>query len=198
MDEAKAREFVDEIKQEIHAVLDENTKLTAEINSLNEQTVAKDNELNEANATIAQLQQALEQVKAEMKQANDEWEQKWQESEKKMDELCAEKCLLEKEIAEYKVQERLNALNTALAPFTAAEQNMAQEQIDAYRADPMNHEINEVLDTIYIGIGRRDKEAEAAAAQAKAAEQNEKKNVEPESIESGVEPEKTFEGSSIF
>ena len=197
MDEAKAREFVDEIKQEIHAVLDENTRLTAEINSLNEQADNKTAELNEANAQIAQLQAALEQVRNEMAQQREEFDRQWEEHDKKMNELCQEKGLLEHEIAEYKVQERLNQLHTALVPFSAEEQDMAKEQIEAYRADPMSHEVNEIVNAIYIGIGKRDKEAEAQKAVA--AEQNEKlKTNEPDSIESGVEPDQNFESSSIF
>lgn len=195
MDEAKAREFVDEIKQEIHAVLDENTRLTAEINSLNEQAESKTSELNEANAKVAQLEAALEQVKAEMQQKCEEFEQKWQEHDQEMSNLIAEKGLLQAEIAKYQVQERLNSLNTALAPFNAEELNMAQEQIDAYKADPMNHEVNEIVNAIYIGIGKHNKELEAA----KASEQNEKQgDNEPDGIESEVEPEKNFESSSIF
>lgn len=195
MDEAKAREFVNEIKQEIHAVLDENTRLTAEINSLNEQAESKTSELNEANAKVAQLEAALEQVKAEMQQKCDDFEQKWREHDQEMNNLIAEKGLLQAEIAKYQVQERLNSLNTALAPFTSEELNMAQEQIDAYKADPMNHEVNEIVNAIYIGIGKHNKELEAA----KASEQNEKQgDNEPDGIESEVEPEKNFESSSIF
>ena len=195
MDEAKAREFVDEIKQEIHAVLDENTRLTAEINSLNEQAENKTSELNEANAKVAQLEAALEQVKAELQQKCEEFEQKWQEHDQEMNNLIAEKGLLQAEIAKYQVQERLNSLNTALAPFTSEELNMAQEQIEAYKADPMNHEVNEIVNAIYIGIGKHNKELEAA----KASEQNEKQgDNEPDGIESEVEPEKNFESSSIF
>ena len=194
MDEAKAREFVDEIKQEIHSVLDENTRLTAEINSLNESAQTKDNELNEANAKIAQLEAALEQVKADLQQKCDEFDQQWEQRDKEMSELCAQKKLLEQEIAKYQVQERLNSLNAALQPFTAEEINMAQEQIDAYKADPMNHEVSEIVNMIYIGIGKRDKEASQ-----KAAEQNQvHKDEEPETIESVVEPEKNLKSSSIF
>ena len=194
MDEAKAREFVDEIKQEIHSVLDENTRLTAEINSLNESAQTKDNELNEANAKIAQLEAALEQVKADLQQKCDEFDQQWEQRDKEMSELCAQKRLLEEEIAKYQVQERLNSLNDALQPFTAEEINMAQEQIDAYKADPMNHEVSEIVNMIYIGIGKRDKEASQ-----KAAEQNQvHKDEEPETIESVVEPEKNLKSSSIF
>jgi len=59
----------------------------------------------------------------------------------------------------------------------------------------MNHEVSEVVDAIYIGIGKKNKEAEAA----KAAEQNEKqKDEEPAAIVSGVEADKNFRSSSIF
>lgn len=193
MDEAKAREFVDEIKQELHSVLDENTKLMAEINSLNESAQTKDTELNEANTKIAQLEAALEQAKAELQQKCEEFDQQWQKRDQEMSEICEQKKLLEEEIGKYQLQERLNSLNDALKPFTAEELNMAQEQIDAYKADPMNHEVSEIVDAIYIGIGRKNKKA------AKAAEQNQKQKVEePEVIESVVEPEKNFKSSSIF
>ena len=195
MDEAKAREFVDEIKQELHNVLDANTKLTAEINSLNEAAEAKVTELNEANAKIAQLREALEQVRAEAQQKCEEFDRKWAEHEHEMDELRAEKRTLEQAIAQYKVQERLNALNTALLPFTDDEQKAAEEQIAAYREDPINHEVNEIVNAIYIAIGMREKEAQAHQV----SEQQEKQTEdEPESIESVVEPEKQLTTVSIF
>jgi len=196
MDEAKAREFVDEIKQELHNVLDANTKLTAEINSLNEAAEAKANELNEANAKVAQLQAALEQVQNELAQCREEFDQKWEEHDKQMNELCMEKHALEAAIAQYKVQERLNALNTALLPFSDDEQKAAESQIAAYREDPINHEVNEIVDAIYIAIGKREKEAQAN----KVSEQNEKQTTEEtdESIESVVEPEKQLTSVSIF
>ena len=71
---------------------------------------------------------------------------------------------------------------------------MAQEQIETYKADPMNHEVGDIVNLIYIGIGKRDKEAAR-----KAAEQNQAhKAKEPGTIESGVEPEKNMKSSSIF
>ena len=194
MDEEKVRGFVDEIKQEIHSVLDDNTRLTAEINSLNESVQAKVNELNEANAKYAQMKAEAEQFKAELQKKCEEFDFKWQELNQEMNELCAQKSLLEEDIAKYQLQEKLNSLITALQPFTAEEINMAQEQIETYKADPMNHEVGDIVNLIYIGIGKRDKEAAR-----KAAEQNQAHKVrEPGTIESGVEPEKNMKSSSIF
>lgn len=142
MDETKLRGFVDEIKTELHAVLDDKANLTNEVNSLNESVAAKDAELNEANEKVAALESEVNQLKAD--------------AETK-DEKIAE---LEQKVAEFEKKSRVAELESALADYSEAEKAYAKDEIDAFKADPMNSEINSVVNKICVSIvaDRKNKE----------------------------------------
>lgn len=197
MDESKIRELVEEIKGELHAVYDKNTELTSELNSANEQKDAKVSELEEANAKVQNLEAALEQVKAELASYREEEAKLWEENEKKWSDLCAQKDILEKEIAEYKVKERLSELESALKPFTEEQKAMAAEQIEAYKADPMTHEVNSIVNEIYAGIGKQAMEAKKEE-ESHVGEQNSNTHDINDIFSEIVNENKTPEEGSIF
>ena len=142
MDETKLRGFVDEIKTELHAVLDDKANLTNEVNSLNESVAAKDAELNEANEKVAALESEVNQLKAD--------------AETK-DAKIAE---LEQKVADFEKKDRVAELESALADYSEAEKAYAKDEIDAFKADPMNSEINSVVNKICVSIvaDRKNKE----------------------------------------
>lgn len=142
MDEAKLRGFVDEIKTELHAVLDDKTNLTNEVNSLNENVAAKEAELNEANEKVTALEAEVNQLK---------------EDASAKDAKIAE---LEQKVSEYEKKARVAELESALADYSESEQAYAKDEIAAFKADPMNCEINSVVNKICVGIvsERKNKE----------------------------------------
>ena len=142
MDETKLRGFVDEIKTELHAVLDDKANLTNEVNSLNESVAAKDAELNEADEKVAALESEVNQLKAD--------------AETK-DAKIAE---LEQKVADFEKKDRVAELESALADYSEAEKAYAKDEIDAFKADPMNSEINSVVNKICVSIvaDRKNKE----------------------------------------
>jgi uncharacterized protein YoxC len=134
MDETKLRGFVDEIKTELHAVLDDKANLTNEVNSLNENITAKEAELNEANEKVTSLEAEVNQLK---------------EDASAKDAKIAE---LEAKIGEYEKKARVAELESALSEYTESEQAYAKDEIAAFKADPMNCEINTVVNKICVGI----------------------------------------------
>lgn len=142
MDETKLRGFVDEIKTELHAVLDDKANLTNEVNSLNESVAAKDAELNKANEKVTALESEVNQLKAD--------------AETK-DAKIAE---LEQKVADFEKKDRVAELESALADYSEAEKAYAKDEIDAFKADPMNSEINSVVNKICVSIvaDRKNKE----------------------------------------
>ena len=142
MDETKLRGFVDEIKTELHAVLDDKANLTNEVNSLNESVAAKDAELNKANEKVTALESEVNQLKAD--------------AETK-DAKIAE---LEQKVADFEKKNRVAELESALADYSEAEKAYAKDEIDAFKADPMNSEINSVVNKICVSIvaDRKNKE----------------------------------------
>lgn len=142
MDETKLRGFVDEIKTELHAVLDDKANLTNEVNSLNESVAAKDAELNKANEKVAALESEVNQLK---------------DDAKTKDAKIAE---LEQKVADFEKKDRVAELESALADYSEAEKAYAKDEIDAFKADPMNCEINSVVNKICVSIvaDRKNKE----------------------------------------
>lgn len=165
-------ELVEMNEDQVKAVVEQTINMISEHNSEMEQcrqecadkiaeanaaVETATNEKNEVEASVAILQEALDQIKAEYKELDEKYNILWEE-----------KKVLEKALGEAKVKERLAALNSALTEFSAEQQEYAKEQIEAFKANPLENEINTVTDAILIGIGKNAK----AVADAQAAEQN--------------------------
>lgn len=147
MDEKALALIVDSVKSAVSETNSKNADYENQISELNNTLVEKDGKIVELNATIEQLQKALEDIKKEQ-------ETSW-----------AERDLLEKEIAKFKVEKRLSELNSALTDFSDEQKAYAQTEIDAFNADPMAVEINSIVEKIYTEIGKKA-QADAKAAEA--------------------------------
>lgn len=145
---------------EIEACKNECNQKIAEINAEKESVVTEKNELE---AKIAQLEEALTAAQAESA-----------ETMKKLDELWEEEKSLRAALGEAKAKERLAELQNTLAEYTVEEQNYAKEEIDAFKQNPTDSEINAVVDAILVGIGKAAKEQEKKQI----AEQNSKTDID--------------------
>ena len=128
------------------AVIAENT------NALQE----KENSIVELNATIEQVRKALQDMETE----RDAW---W-----------AERDALQKQVGELKAKERLGELNTAIKDFTDEEQKFAESEINSFKENPIDGDVEAIVSKIYAGIGQASKQASVAA---QVAEMNSAKNV---------------------
>ena len=145
MDEKLMSQFMDSVKttvsEAISSATNRNEQYESRIAELNSQIEAKDAEiaelnakLTDANAEVAAKEQTIESQNTELnslKQANSELEKK-------------------KKIAE---------LNSALADFSDEEQALAEEEINAFKADPTSIEINSITSKICVEMVRKNKEA---------------------------------------
>lgn len=134
MDETKLRGFVDEIKTELRAALDDKANHDNEVNSLNESIAEKDAELNAANEKVTSLEAEVNQLKNDVS-----------EKDAKIVEL-------ESKVSDYEKKSRIAELESALADYSESEQAYAKDEIEAFKADPINCEINTVVNKICVGI----------------------------------------------
>lgn len=162
MDKVEMTELIKQVAGELNASTATMNQYKADCDAkVAEANTAKDSavaELNEAIATSAQLQAALDAAHKEL-----------EEKYKELDALHEELDVLRDELGKAKAAERLGALDNAIADFTEEQIGYAETEIAAFKADPVNGEINSVVNKIYEGLGR--KAADDAAAQ-KAAEAN--------------------------
>lgn len=138
---------INQIKQDCDAQI-------SEANSQKDQAIA---EKNEAIANSEKIQSALEDCRSELNEAY-----------KKIDALYEEMRVLNEELGKARAKERIGELNDALSEFTEEERNYAKDEIEAFKADPVNSEINAITDKICVNIVKNAKAAEAK----KIAEQN--------------------------
>ena len=166
MDEKMLQVFVSDIKQVICETNSKNEELSKEIAELNATIVEKDN-------TIAELNASSEELKTALEKAQEDYQEIW----KKEDELYNEIKELKKQLAEAQAKERVGEMNSAIADFSDEEKEYAKAEIDAFTADPINCEINSVVNKIWEGIGKKAKEDAKVIA-----EQNSANNVEVDDI----------------
>ena len=166
MDEKMLQGFVSEIKQVISETNSKNEELGKTIAELNEVIADKDN-------TIAELNASSEELKTALEKAQEDYQEIW----KKEDELYNEIKELKKQLAEAQAKERVGEMNSAIADFSDEEKEYAKAEIDAFTADPINCEINSVVNKIWEGIGKKAKEDAKVIA-----EQNASNNIEVEDI----------------
>lgn len=146
--EEKQMDKIETLLAELAAKVDK----TAEQEKVIEQNALAYAELN---ASVEQLRNALAAAEADRDAIS-----------KKYDEAWAEVGKLREMVAEAKAKERLGELNAAIAGFTDEQKEYAKDAIEAFEADPMNVEVNSVVEKIHAGIGKK------AIEDAKVTEQN--------------------------
>jgi hypothetical protein len=156
MDEKELKALIENTIRETNSKNDEMSK---QINELNSTIEEKDKTISELNASLEQLQKALEDLKKEQ-------ETYW-----------AERDILEKKIAEYKVAQRLGELNSALEKYTEDEQKYAEAEINAFREKPLENDLNVIVSKICVGIVEKQKELAKIAEQNSAKEDNDVEDI---------------------
>lgn len=136
MDEKELKEL---IRSTIAESNSRNEELSAEITELNDIITEKDNTISELNATVEQVQKALDDL-------NKEREIYWKERE-----------ILENELAKVKAEARIGELSAAIAEFTEDEQKYAESEINAFKENPVEGDIDGIVCKIYAGIGQASK-----------------------------------------
>ena len=147
MDEKTLGLIADAVKGAVTETNAKNAEYEAKITELNQTIADKDSKIAELNASVEEVQSSLNAVSAEIEQKSNELDAAWEE-----------KRALEVALGEAKAKERLGELNSAIAGFTEEQKNFAKDEIEKFNADPVNVEINTVIDAIYRGIGKQSVE----------------------------------------
>ena len=147
---ALVEQIVSKYTDQVNAIAQCKSDCDSKIAEMNSTIETVTGEKNELSGTVEQLKDALEKCKEDYKELN-----------KKYEELWAEREALEKALAEAQAKERIGEMNAAIADFTDEEVSYAQAEIDAFKENPVNSEINSVVNKIYEGIGKSRKAADA-------------------------------------
>lgn len=158
MDEKTLALIIDSVKNTISESNSKNSEYENKIVELNDIIADKDNKIVELTTNIEKVQKALDDLKS---QEETHWN---------------EKRLLEEEIAKMRVEKRIAEMNSALEGFSDDEKNYAKTEIDNFNADPMNVEINSIVEKIYSEVGKKALADEKAKREQEISELNSKKS----------------------
>lgn len=128
------------VKQTIVETNSQNETLNKQIAELNSQLKAKDDEISELNATIDKLQKDIEK-------SNDEQEQS-----------ATELNTLQEEVKTLKTEKLLTDLDTAIAGYTEDEVKYAEAEINSFKENPLEGNIDAITSKICVGIVTKQKE----------------------------------------
>lgn len=142
------------IKQTISETASQTEALTAQISELNTQLADKDNTIVELNASVEQIQKALDDLK------------------KEQDAYWAEREVLERELGELKAAQRLAELNSAIAGYTDDEVKYAESEINSFKENPLEGNIDTITSKICVGIVSKQKADEAKASELNSIQDN--------------------------
>lgn len=164
----------------------------AEIEAAQNDCQKKIDEMNEAvasaNADKDSALSEIEKIKAALVACEAEREQAY----KDLDALRDEEFALRQELGELKAKSRVAKMNAEIERFSDEQKAYAKEEIEAFNANPMEVEINTIVDKILRGIG------EKAMETATIVETNAANNVEIEDIFGAIEDKSNSEDVSIF
>lgn len=123
-----------------------------ETNSKNEELTNKIQELNEA------IKERDDKIAELTKNANDKKDAD-KEKDDKIQELNNKLAESESKLNECKKAEQNSRLDKALEPFSEEEQKFAESEINSFKEDPLNGDVDAIIGKIYSKIGQASKEA---------------------------------------
>jgi hypothetical protein len=150
MDKSDIKAIVAEVVAEMNSSKAEKEAMQAECD-------AKVAEANQAVETITQEKNEIVASSEEIQKALDDLKAEYDELNKKYDALWEEKITLEEALGEAKAKERIGELNEAISIFSDTEKDYAKAEIEAFKENPVESEINSVVSKIYEEIGKNAK-----------------------------------------
>ena len=123
-----------------------------ETNSKNEELTNKIQELNDA------IKERDDKIAELTKNANDKKDAD-KEKDDKIQELNNKLAEAESKLNECKKAEQNSRLDKALESFSEEEQKFAESEINSFKEDPLNGDVDAIIEKIYSKIGQASKEA---------------------------------------
>lgn len=145
-----------------------------EIKELFETLLSRLDETNACKDTIASNEaemgvkdnkiQELEDARASILEERDALDKQYQALSQKYEDLMRQYNLVQEDLAEMRVKERVGELNAALEPYSAKEREAAKDEIAAFEKDPegCGIEINQITEKIEAAAYRQMKASMAA------------------------------------
>lgn len=177
-EEEKKMEFdINEIKSVIQSTITElnNDKQTYEnkIAELNTEIASKDDQIKECQSTIADKDSEINTLTATVEQV----QKALDDLKKEHETYWAEREALEKELGKLKAEKRIAEMNQAISAYTEDEQKFAESEINSFKENPLEGNIETITSKICVGIVAKQKE-DAKTSEINSAKKNEEVKIE--------------------
>lgn len=130
MDDKILSAFISDIKAVIKEAISKNSEYESKLSEMKNDINEKETTIKDRNTTIDQLRETIAKLETEQ-------QEKWKEIE-----------LLRDTLAKLQVKQRLADLDIALKDYTEDEKAYAKEEIEAFKKDPVNLELNSIINKI--------------------------------------------------
>ena len=158
MGENEIKAIVSQVVSEMNSSAEELTKIKTEyeqeISQLREIIAEGENCKNELNARIAELESKISAL-------NDANAALTSENESASSEVNS----LKEQLEIVQKEKKIGELNSALGCFTEEQRGYASAEIEAFKAEPLTHEINSITEKIHAEIGKKYIESVKAASE---------------------------------
>lgn len=158
MGENEIKAIVSQVVSEMNSSAEEITKIKTEyeqeISQLREIIAEGENCKNELNARIAELESKISAL-------NDANVALTSEKESASSEVNS----LKEQLETVQKEKKIGELNSALGRFTEEQRGYASAEIEAFKAEPLTHEINSITEKIHAEIGKKYIESVKAASE---------------------------------
>lgn len=158
MGENEIKAIVSQVVSEMNSSAEEITKMKTEyeqeISQLREIIAEGENCKNELNARIAELESKISAL-------NDANAALTSENESASSEVNS----LKEQLETVQKEKKIGELNSALGCFTEEQRGYASAEIEAFKAEPLTHEINSITEKIHAEIGKKYIESVKAASE---------------------------------
>ena len=158
MGENEIKAIVSQVVSEMNSSAEEITKMKTEyeqeISQLREIIAEGENCKNELNARIAELESKISAL-------NDANAALTSEKESASSEVNS----LKEQLETVQKEKKIGELNSALGCFTEEQRGYASAEIEAFKAEPLTHEINSITEKIHAEIGKKYIESVKAASE---------------------------------
>ena len=158
MGENEIKAIVSQVVSEMNSSAEEITKMKTEyeqeISQLREIIAEGENCKNELNERIAELESKISAL-------NDANAALTSEKESASSEVNS----LKEQLETVQKEKKIGELNSALGCFTEEQRGYASAEIEAFKAEPLTHEINSITEKIHAEIGKKYIESVKAASE---------------------------------
>lgn len=149
------KEIKTAIQDTISELSNREKSFESKISELNNELAQKDEIIKEKETCIEEKDSEISTLTASV----DQVKKALADLETERDSYWAERDALQKELGKLKAEKRIAEMNEKIQEFTEDERKFADSEINSFKENPVDGDIDSIISKIYVGIGQKTKQA---------------------------------------